>query len=632
MQDFLDLGLILRSIRRYWWIPILGVLLAGIMGASYAYTREPIYEAKSSLIIGQTIQAINPSRSSIEIIQLLAVTYADLALREPALQAVIDNLDLDTTWDELATRVDADAVEDTQLLEITAEAPTPIEASNIADELARQLIGLSPTGLQLEWNVENRSFVLDWMESLKIKMSEGQLRLETLKTNSDLAILPEQKEQIQEEIATLEKLIVDWAANYAELLNLSESGFSANYLSIVESAHVDAKSARIQPILVIQASMILGLFVSLGLIFLLEFLDKTIKLTENLESSLGLPLIGVISRLGGIEMHESLITNQVMNEESQSIGFAAPRVRYPQAAEDYRLLSNKIQLDSKSGSTCILITSPTPGTISSTTTANLGFVMAQSGLNVIVIDANLRSPSLHKAYQLSPDGGLASALLDPHIEKRVTARNVGAFTNLKLLGCNMSSEEVHHYSGGEVLPSPSELLGSERMKCVIDLLKSRFDYVIIDSAGAASSADAALISRWADSVIMVVEPNRTRIDDAKEAVFNLRQSRADILGVVFNRVSPKDKKTIIMSPLMQNHSSMSQTMLSSMAAPTSVSDFFYRDDLPMHIVNGNGARISNDLHGRDRQTPANGRTNGYANHYVDRDFDEGETVVSPIIQ
>lgn len=582
MQDFLDLELLVLSLKRYWWIPVVGIVLAGVMGASYAYSREPVYQAKSSVIIGQTIQAINPSRSSIEIINLLGLTYSDLATREPVLQATIDALNLDVAWNQLAGRVDVEPVYETQLLEIIAEAPTPQEASAIADEIARQLISISPTGLQLEWNIENRSFIIQWMENLKLKMAEGQRKLDTLQTEWSQAVLPEQKNQLQDEISTLERLIVDWSENYASLLDLSESGFSANYLSIFETAHVDVKSANLDPTLVIQASMILGLILSLGLIFLLEYLDNSLRLTDNLEASLGLPLIGVIGRLGGRDLHENLVANQVSMSSSQE----GTRIKYPQAAEDYRLLSSKIQLETKSDGTCVLITSPVPGTGSTTLTANVGLVMAQSGLSVVVIDANLRKPELHKIYQLSADGGLASILLNPNVEALIQARDVGKFSKLKMLGCEMSKLEIQKISEGDMLPSPSEMLGGSRMMRVIDMLKKYFDYVLIDSAAAAHSADAALLSRWADAVVMLAEPNKTRQEHIKEAVFNLRQSHANILGVVFNRVSPNDKKTIINRPLQSMNSRNSAGLRSDEA----VGRLIY--DQIRVTSNGNGSMIN----------------------------------------
>ena len=144
---------------RWWWLVILMTMVAGVTSYAASQRQTPVYEATSTLIVGQSIQATELTTGDIYTSERLAQTYASIARRQPVLQGVVEALNLNDTWLELKKRVRVKPVSETQLLEITVEANSPEEARASADEIARQLILLSPTALQNREKDENRRLI-----------------------------------------------------------------------------------------------------------------------------------------------------------------------------------------------------------------------------------------------------------------------------------------------------------------------------------------------------------------------------------------------------------------------------------------------------------------------------------------
>lgn len=192
-------------------------------------------------------------------------------------------------------------------------------------------------------------------------------------------------------------------------------------------------------------------------------------------------------------------------------------------AEAYRTLRTNIQFsnidkDIKS----IIITSPGPGEGKSTTTVNLAVTIAQSGKKVLLIDGDLRKPKLHLYFDISSLDGLTK-LLAHDIEHNQIIQKTN-ITNLYFMGC------------GPVPPNPSELLGSNKMKKLIDTLKEEYDIILIDTPPVSVVTDAAVLSTITDGVILVCAVGQAVIDAAKVAKDMLQKVSANILGVVLNKI------------------------------------------------------------------------------------------------
>ena len=192
------------------------------------------------------------------------------------------------------------------------------------------------------------------------------------------------------------------------------------------------------------------------------------------------------------------------------------------AAESYRTLRTSIQYSSFDKEIqVIVITSAEPGEGKSTTAGNLALALAQDGKNVILIDCDLRKPSLHKRFKLSNTIGLSEVLIGN--QKAGEA-------------AQMHNENLVVLTSGKVPPNPSEMLASKAMTNLIENLKDNFDYIILDSAPVQVVTDSQILSTKADGTILVVKAQKTKRDSVKNAIGLLKKVNANILGTVLNGV------------------------------------------------------------------------------------------------
>lgn len=193
------------------------------------------------------------------------------------------------------------------------------------------------------------------------------------------------------------------------------------------------------------------------------------------------------------------------------------------AAEAYRQLRTNIQFSSLDRPCrTIMVTSTSPKEGKTTTLANLAITMAQTGTSVILVDCDLRRPSLHELFGLENSAGLTSLFIGN--EPPAQHLQDTGIPNLRVLCC------------GPLPPNPSELLGSARMGEVIDALKNEASYVLFDSPPVVAVTDAAVLAARMDGVLLVVQSGQTKRDAAKRATALLEKVNARVLGVVLNNV------------------------------------------------------------------------------------------------
>jgi capsular exopolysaccharide synthesis family protein len=196
------------------------------------------------------------------------------------------------------------------------------------------------------------------------------------------------------------------------------------------------------------------------------------------------------------------------------------------AAEAYRTLRTSIQfagLDHKCRS--IVVTSSSPGEGKSTTVANFGVVLAQTGSRVCLVDSDLRRPTLHRIFGLGNSRGLTTALLDgvPFTEVAQTTNVPGLFV----------------LTSGPLPPNPAELVGSNRMREALEGAGGDYDMVLLDSPPVVSVADAVALATFADGVVMVVQTGKVPHEVIRRAISQILAVKGRILGVVMNGVNMK---------------------------------------------------------------------------------------------
>ncbi|MBP1962317.1 CpsD/CapB family tyrosine-protein kinase [Paenibacillus aceris] len=197
-------------------------------------------------------------------------------------------------------------------------------------------------------------------------------------------------------------------------------------------------------------------------------------------------------------------------------------------SEAYRTLRTNIQFSSIDEELkVIMVTSAGPGEGKSTTLVNLAVAYAQADKKVLVIDADLRKPTMHHTLQVSNRFGLTNLLTN-----QLTIPDVIQETTIPSLSI---------ISSGPIPPNPSEILASKKMISVLDELKQQFDIILIDAPPAIAVTDSQIIATRADGVILVVDSDKVKRDAAIKAKQNLDNVRARILGVVLNNVDRKNK-------------------------------------------------------------------------------------------
>ncbi|MGF0108101.1 CpsD/CapB family tyrosine-protein kinase [Clostridium sp. SGI.024] len=190
------------------------------------------------------------------------------------------------------------------------------------------------------------------------------------------------------------------------------------------------------------------------------------------------------------------------------------------AAESYRTLRTNIQYSSFDKEyKVIVITSSEPGEGKSTTAGNLALCMAQGDKKVILVDCDLRGPSIHKKFKVSNLAGLSDVIIGKSDLSKVMHRYN---KNLVLL------------TSGKIPPNPSEMLSSKSMENLLEKLRENFDYVILDTPPVQAVTDSQILSTKADGTILVVRAERTKKESVNNAINLLKKVNANIIGTVLN--------------------------------------------------------------------------------------------------
>lgn len=510
MNNSMELGQYMRLGLKWWWLIILGLIIGAVVGYFFNQQQPIIYQATTTLIVGQPGSGTGLNTADLRTSAQLARTYASMSQRQPILQGVVDNLGLEQNWKTLRGQIVVVPVPDTQLLEITGIAASPEEAKALANEVANQLILLNSTSEAEQQNTESRQFVEQRLENLRGKIEAGQERLSTLEEAMSGSLSAQEIQKLQAEINNLESLITDWENNFTQLFIFFENEKAPNNLAVFEPAEANAQSVASSPIRNALTAAIMGLMAALGLIFLIEYLDDTIKAPDDINQLLNLILLGKIYQIKGKSNIDKLISDQKP---------------FSLISEAYRIVRSNLQFMSiDRPNKSILITSPSPGEGKSITTANLGVVMAQAGFRTVIVDTDLRRPIQHQLFQVDNSIGLTDLLRTPQsqVEPFLKQTNI---ENLQLI------------NSGSIPPNPSELLGSQRMEHLVETLSNIADVIIYDSPPVLAVADALVLANQVDGVVLVVQAHKTRIKFAKQAIATLQQAGANLLGGVANRIT-----------------------------------------------------------------------------------------------
>lgn len=499
---------------RWSWLIVLCMTLAGAAAYFYSLQATPVYQASASLLINQA-RTGNSSADYNALLtgERLAQTYAELIRKRPVLEAVISNLQLPADADTLSKRVSIAPVRNTQLLNLTVEDSDPQRAADIANAIVR-VFSQQNQAQQTNRYSDTQQRLERELAKVQADIDSTQASLVTLKASS-VAVTEAERNR-------LETLLAQYRSSYATLtkslgdVQMAEAQSTDN-LVVAEAARAEPDPVRPQPLRNTLLAAIVGALLAIGGTFLLEYLDDRVKTVEQASGIAGAMTLGSIGKIAGSGPGTQLVTRSDANSP---------------LSEAYRML--RVNLDFTAVDSplqTVAITSANPGEGKSTTIANLAVALAESGKRVILVDTDLRRPTLHRIFELPNERGVTSALLNPESSELHQHLAPTEVPNLQLMPC------------GPIPPNPAELLSSRRMAALIGALKAECDIVLFDTPPLLVFADAALLARACDGVILTARAYTTRLGALRQASEQLTQAGARLLGVVLNGVAtPRGKQ------------------------------------------------------------------------------------------
>ncbi|HEX8776457.1 MAG TPA: polysaccharide biosynthesis tyrosine autokinase [Pyrinomonadaceae bacterium] len=417
------------------------------------------------------------------------------------------------------------------LVEVTEEWPEVKEVSQQIAVLEKQIEQERARAVSnVKINLETR-YRQALAREQSLRTAFDQQRGETLAQN-EAAI---NYRIIQQEIETSKNLLNGLLQRSKEN-EVVLAGTSSN-IHIVDHAIVPRSPVGPHRLLMVSLACALGLSFSIGLALVLERFNDTLRSTDEVEQLLRLPALVAIPTANSLKPRRQLAlkgASSSANGNGNGNGHGRPELLinsgvHSPLAESYRHLRTSILLSTPGGvPNTLLVTSSQPSEGKTTTAANIAVSLAQTGVNVLLIDADLRRPQMHKIFHLENDRGLSTLL----------SRGAAAPEVLSSIRRHKASG-LHVLSSGPATPNAAELLGSDQMRQLLSFLQTIFTYIIIDSPPVTSFTDGVLISSMTDGVLFVVQWGKSPREVARRARQVLQEAGARIIGVVLNNVDPK---------------------------------------------------------------------------------------------
>jgi capsular exopolysaccharide synthesis family protein len=290
------------------------------------------------------------------------------------------------------------------------------------------------------------------------------------------------------------------------------AGITTNNISIVDRALVPGSAYKPDLRKNLAVAVALGLIAGILLAVLLEHMDDSVKTSEDIENHARIPVLGVVPMVPPKD-------RSIAREEIPLIAAKDPRSPVAEAVRSLR--TSLIFSTAESAPKIMHVTSPGPGEGKTTIATNVAITFALAGGKVLLVDADLRAPSIHGVFSLPNTLGLTNYLVGDAEPASVAQPTL--------------VQRLYAVTSGPLPPNPVELLSSAKMLDLLGLASERFDYVVLDGPPLLGLADALVLSKVSDGTIFVVDAGRTRHGELEGAVKRLRAAKTRILGGVLDR-------------------------------------------------------------------------------------------------
>lgn len=350
-----------------------------------------------------------------------------------------------------------------------------------------------------------------------LKVSEKELLNSMKKYEAKIQTLP----FAEKELFGLERIVkVGQALNSFLLQKRAELGVTkASELGnfwVVDPANLPVAPAKPNILLNTLLALATGVILSLGIAFFIEYLDTSVKTPEQLTQITALPYLGAVYHFISGEKEQEL---KMLVEPHSSIAEAFRTIRT-------NLLFTFLGEEKK----VILVTSSVPTEGKTFITANLAIALAQLNKKVLIVEADLRKPSLRRLFANERAPGLSNLLLKEKIDAHHLPVKQTIIENLDLV------------PSGDTPPNPADLLGSERMEGFLSLAREKYDFVLLDTPPVSSISDALILAQKADGIILVVRSGNVERGILREALEKFSRIEAKLLGIVLNDVPLQESR------------------------------------------------------------------------------------------
>lgn len=533
----MDQSMFLNVVRRYLWLFVAATVVASLTTLFLLNGQPRVYEAKTRLLVGPTVDNPSPDLNALRIGSQLMQTYADLVTTRPFLEAINNKLEQKVNLEALGAMIETKQNADTRILTIIVRNRDPKEAVVIANAAAQSLVEMSPskdnTTELLRTQMRDQSHQLEQIiTNAETSIQDLEAKLVTLggapqqSTEGAPSTLDQQNliiKQLTDERGRLSDALRTLATIYQVLLDTN-----TNQLQIIEPA------GAVFPVnqnlsLRVTAAALAALLLVMSIVFAYEYFDDTIRVPGDFTRAVRVPLLSTI------EKHDRLDSSG----RGRVVTSAQPT---SQAANSYRMVAAKLLFSiGKSMPYTYLLSSVGSQSEDDTAmaTANLGVAFAQAGNRVVLVDAQFHNPVLTKLFEANGKAGLSDLLENKSSQLKLMP--VKEMSNVQLLPAGMAPEKW-----------PGAMLNSANVARLVEELQQVADIVLVAGPPISGFAESLSLASHVNGVILTARYGETHSKMINDVIESLSGINVQLAGVIFEQnpsPSPKSKAPKASGPI-----------------------------------------------------------------------------------
>ena len=535
-EEELDITALVGMVFKHFWL-IVATAILGLLAAVLVNTfMRPVYESTVLMMINQENAGKlddSPYGSFASMEDYYRTQYQLLESRS-LLETVYTQLDLGQYEEfakgiiQLRKAVKIAPVTRSRLVNVSVRAYDPSLATEIANSLANTFvqenisnrISMGQDIIRALESTETNSADQELLNSMpqvvnsdfikSLKQQEAALERNLAQLSAKYTSQHPEVVSVNKQLAAVKAQIALETRRLVQSIKIELSGqFSGNNIRVVDPAIAPKNPVLPRKLLNLAIGIFGGILIGFLLIFVMEFLDQTIKTSEDLEKKLGLPFLGFVP-------HEKLKKKEseyaAMLKEGNIL--LAENVRNIRTMLDFTLADNQ--------NAPFLISSSMQGEGKSNLSSNLSVALAQGGKKVLLIDGDLRRCRLHKVFRVSPEKGLSN-IWDRDPQKADYASNIQPVADVP---------NLFVMTAGQRPPNPTDLLNTPRLHDFLEWAQKNYDQVIVDCPAILPVADTMLWGKYIPRTIFVIKHGKTNVRSAKMALDKLQKAGVKVLGVV----------------------------------------------------------------------------------------------------